>query len=272
MNLTDLNDIPHKVQYITIDSVHVKPHTGTEPSNSRHTPMTLDLGLNSNIHFEGLTEVIGLKVVEAYFMQVGGAGNRDSGIARLIDIVCPQIPTAAQLLTTRGHVLARCPLENNAVQTNDDYAFDKQAKLMTRKTNYFNPIAIKRLDFSFYQLGGHDEYKGLVNSREWSITLEITTIDTKEKPINKDQQTLDALKKLIRKIDELNKNVRKLPDKEDLMELEIEKNKKYPFKYLVLIIALIIGGYVYMINKKPSIPVGAPMGVPMGVPRPIMPR
>ena len=124
------------------------------------------------------------------------------------------------------------------------------------------------MDFSFYELGGNDIYQGLQNTREWSITLEITTIDAKEKPINKDQQTLDALKKLIRKIDELNKNVRKLPDKEDLMELEIEKNKKYPFKYLVLIIALIIGGYVYMINKKPSIPVGAPMGVP----RPIMPR
>ena len=93
------------------------------------------------------------------------------------------------------------------------------------------------MDFSFYELGGNDIYQGLQNTREWSITLEITTIDAKEKPINKDQQTLDALKKLIRKIDELNKNVRKLPDKEDLMELEIEKNKKYPFKYLVLIIA-----------------------------------
>ena len=272
MNLIDLNDVPHKVQYITIDSVNIKPHTGNEAVRRRHIPVTLDLDFNSNIHFEGMTEVIGLKVVDAYCMQIGGAGDRDGGVARLVDIVCPQIPTTAQLLTTRGHVLARCPLENNAVPTGDDYTFDKQAKLMTRKTNYFNPISIKRLDFSFYELGANDVYQGLQNSREWSITLEVTTIDTKEKPINKDQQTLDALKKLIRKIDELNKNVRKLPDKEDLMELEIEKNKKYPFKYLVLIIALIIGGYVYMINKKPSIPVGAPMGVPMGVPRPIMPR
>jgi hypothetical protein len=252
MNLTDLNDVPHKVQYITIDSVHVKPHTGTEPSNSRHTPMTLDLDLNSNIHFEGMTDVIGLKVVEAYFMQVGGSGTRDSGIARLIDIVCPQIPTAAQLLTTRGHILARCPLENNAVQQNDDYAFDKQAKLMTRKTNYFNPIAIKRLDFSFYQLAGHDTYQGLVNSREWSITLEITTIDTKEKPRNKDKQTLDALHLLIDRIDNLNHNVKKLPDSEEL-EIARKETMKYPFSYLVLLISLIIGGFMYM-GRKASTP------------------
>lgn len=268
MNLIDLNDVPHKVQYITIDSVDIKPHTGNEDFRARHSPITLDLGLYSNIHFEGMSQVIGLKVVDAYFMQVGSGGNRDGAVARLVDIVCPQIPTAAQLLTTRGHILARCPLEDNAVPSGDDYTFDKQTRLVTRKTNYFNPISIQKLDFSFYELGGNDIYQGLQNTREWSITLEITTIDAKEKPINKDQQTLDALKKLIRKIDELNKNVRKLPDKEDLMELEIEKNKKYPFKYLVLIIALIIGGYVYMINKKPSIPVGAPMGVP----RPIMPR
>ena len=249
MNLTDLNDVPHKVQYITIDSIGVKPHTGTEPSNSRHAPMTLDLDLNSNIHFEGMTEVIGLKVVEAYFMQVGGAGNRDSGIARLIDIVCPQIPTAAQLLTTRGHVLARCPLENNAVQTNDDYAFDKQTKLMTRKTNYFNPIAIKRLDFSFYQLAGHDTYQGLVNSREWSITLEITTIDAKEKPRNREIQILDALDRLMVKIGDLNHNVKKLPDAEQL-EKARKETKKYPFSYLVLMMIFMLVGVYYITSKQ----------------------
>lgn len=251
MNLTDLNDIPHKVQYITIDSVDLKPHVGNFAQNSRHTPVTLDLDLYSNIHFEGMTNVIGLKVVEAYFMQVGGAGNRTGGVARLIDIACPQIPTAAQLLTTRGHILARCPLEGNAVPSGDDYAFDKQTKLMTRKTNYFNPISIQKLDFSFYELGGDDSYDGLNNSREWTITLEITTVDTKEKPINKDKQTLDALHLLIDRIDNLNHNVKKLPDAEDL-ELARKETMKYPFSYLVLLISLIIGGFMYMGRRTPT--------------------
>lgn len=252
MNLTDLNDIPHKVQYITIDSVDVNPHDGTEPVRTRHAPMTLDLDLYSNIHFEGMSQVIGLKIVDAYFMQIGGAGNRDGGVARLVDIVCPQIPTAGQLLTSRGHVLARCPLEGNAVPTGDDYRFDKQPRLMTRKTNYFNPISIKKLDFSFYELGANDVYQGLQNSREWTITLEITTIDSKEKPINKDQQILDALHLLIDRIGNLNHNVKKLPDSEEL-EIARKETMKYPFSYLVLLISLIIGGFMYM-GRKTSTP------------------
>jgi len=84
---------------------------------------------------------------------------------------------------------------------------------MTRKTNYFNPISIKKLDFSFYELGANDIYQGLQNSREWSITLEITTIAPKEKPRSKEAQMLNALERLNVKIDELNSNVRRLPDK-----------------------------------------------------------
>ena len=249
MNLTDLNDIPHKIQYITIDSVDVKPHTGAEPVRGRHLPVTLDLDLYSNIHFEGMSQVIGLKIVDAYFMQIGGAGNRDGGVARLIDIVCPQIPTAGQLLTSRGHVLARCPLEGNAVPTGDDYRFDKQPRLMTRKTNYFNPISIKKLDFSFYELGANDVYQGLQNSREWTITLEITTIDPKEKPRNRELQILDALDRLMVKIGDLNHNVKKLPDA-DQLEKARKETKKYPFSYLVLMIILILAGVYYITSKQ----------------------
>jgi hypothetical protein len=243
--LTDLNDIPHKVQYITIDSADVKPHTGTDPLRKRHTPVTLDLDLYSNIHFEGMSQVIGLKIVDAYFMQVGGAGARDGGVARLIDIICPQIPTPGQLLTTRGHVLARCPLEGNAVPAGDDYRFDKQTRLMTRKTNYFNPISIKKLDFSFYELGADDVYQGLQNTREWTITLEVTTIDTKEKPINKDQQMLEVMRSLLVKMDSLNKNVRRLPDKPPEPPKE-----KYSFGLLVLILVTIFGGFVWSVNRE----------------------
>ena len=247
--LTDLNDVPHKIQYITIDSVDLKPHTGSEPVRTRHTPMTLDLDLYSNIHFEGMSQVIGLKIVDAYFMQIGGAGDRDGGVARLVDIVCPQIPTAAQLLTTRGHVFARCPLEENAVPTGDDYKFDKQVKLMTRKTNYFNPISIKKLDFSFYELGANDVYQGLQNSREWTITLEITTLDKKEKPINKDQQMLQLLQSLLVKMDSLNENVRRLPDNPPE-----EQKKKYPFGLLVLILVTILGGFIWSVNRSTPSP------------------
>ena len=82
------------------------------------------------------------------------------------------------------------------------------------------------------------------------MVLEITTIDVKEKPVNKEVQILEALHKLIGKIDELNINVKKLPDKE-----EMEKKKKYPLRYLILFIALITGGFMFIKNKfTPSVP------------------
>ena len=240
--MIDLNDVPHRVQYITIDSVDLKTYTGNEPAESRHNPVTLDIDMKSNIHVEGMSEVIGLKVVDAYFMQFGGDGTRDGGVARFVDIICPQVPTCAQLLTTRGHVLARCPLEC-ATATNDDVTFDKQAKLMTRKTNYFNPISIKKLDFSFFELGGDDGYHVIPNSREWTITLEVTTIDAKEKPVNKDQRILDAMTALLGKIDQLNLNVAKLPEREDA------EKKKLPFSALVALIVGVFAIYATWIGR-----------------------
>jgi hypothetical protein len=87
------------------------------------------------------------------------------------------------------------------------------------------------------------------------MVLEVTTIDVKEKPINREVQILEALHKLIGKIDDLNVNVKKLPDKEDIEKMEKEKKKKYPLRYLILFITMIIGGFVFVKNKfTPSIP------------------
>ena len=48
------------------------------------------------------------------------------------------------------------------------------------------------------------------------MIIEITTIDVKEKPRNKEVQILEALDRLMSKIDDLNHNVKKLPDAEQL--------------------------------------------------------
>ena len=93
------------------------------------------------------------------------------------------------------------------------------------------------------------------------MTLEVTTIDVKEKPINKEVQILEALHKLIGKIDELNVNVKKLPDKEDIDKMEKEKKKKYPLYYLLTVI-LIFGSGFYLLKRKN---VTTPMQVPMSV-------
>ena len=64
------------------------------------------------------------------------------------------------------------------------------------------------------------------------MVLEVTTIDVKEKPINREVQILEALHKLIGKIEDLNVNVKKLPDKEDIEKMENRKKEKVPLALL----------------------------------------
>ena len=68
--------------------------------------------------------------------------------------------------------------------------------------------------------------------QNWYMVLEVTTIDVKEKPVNREVQILEALHKLIGKIDDLNVNVKKLPDKEDIEKMENRKKEKVPFTLL----------------------------------------
>jgi hypothetical protein len=132
---------------------------------------------------------------------------------------------------------------------------DKQWRAFQRQTNFFNPISIQKLNFKIYESQGDGDYKTLQPDANWYMVLEITTIDVKEKPTDRELQILEALRKLIGKIDELNVNVKKLPDKEDIEKMEKEKKKKYPFRYLVLFIVLITSGFVFVKNKfKPPVP------------------
>lgn len=233
--MVSLQDVPKKVQYIIIDSTHVSGTNNT---------FTVDLSLESNIHVEEMNKVIGVKMVDFYVTQVGKSdATGNTNVAKYIDIVCEDIPKKAQILDERkGQVLARVPLERSFTGSNDFIMRDKQWKSFNRITQYFNPISIQKLHFNVYESQGDGDYELLQPNVTFYMILEITTIDVKEKPINKEVQILEALNKLIGKIDVLNSNVVKIPDKN-------EKPKKYPFSYLILILILLGGAYLYYINK-----------------------
>ena len=238
-----LDDVPKKVQYIVLDSNFV---------NGTNNTFSLDLTLKSNTHVEDMSRVLGIKIADFYITQIGDSGASGStNIAKFVDIVCPEIPKVAQILDERhGQILARVPLERHFSGSNNAILRDKQWRRFNQQTNYFNPISIKKLNFTINEQQDDGDYVTLQPDAKWYMILEITTVNVKEKPKNKEILILQALEKLTRKIDMLNLNVEKLPDKPP-----DENPKKYSFGLLVAILVSIIGGFIWWVNKSPVSPI-----------------
>ena len=122
---------------------------------------------------------------------------------------------------------------------------DKQWKSFHRQQNYFNPISIKKLDFKVFEQQDDGDYVSLHPDSQWYMVLEITTVNVKEKPKDRELQILQALEKLLKKIDTLNQNVQKLPDKPPE-----ENPKKFSFGLLVALLASLLGGFIWWVNKS----------------------
>lgn len=238
-----LDDIPKKVQYIIIDSNFVDGTNNT---------FSLDLRLESNTHVEDMSRVLGIKMVDFYITQVGeNDSNLNTNVAKYVDIICPDVPKVAQILDERrGQILARVPLERHFTGSNGIVLRDKQARFFGRQTNYFNPISVKKLNFEIYEYQDDGDYVLLQPDAKWYMVLEITTVNVKEKPKNRELQILQALQQLIGKIDTLNQNVQRLPDRPPEPPKE-----KYSFGLLVLILATIFGSFVWFVNRgTPTVP------------------
>ena len=233
-----LDDIPKKVQYVILDSNFV---------NGTNNTFSLDLTLKSNTHVEDMGRVLGVKMVDFYITQVGeNDSNLNTNVAKFVDIVCPDIPKPAQILDERhGQVFARVPLERHFAGSNGVVLRDKQWKSFNRHQNYFNPISIKRLDFKIYEQQDDGDYTLLQSDAKWYMVLEITTVNVKEKPKDRELLILQSLQKLLKKIDILNENVQKLPDKPPE-----ENPKKYSFGLLVAILVSVLGGFIWWVNKS----------------------
>ena len=232
-----LDDVPKKVQYIVLDSEFV---------NGTNNTFALDLTLESNTHVEDISRVLGIKIADFYITQIGDSGASGStNIAKYIDIICPEVPKVAQILDERqGQILARVPLERHFSGSNNAILRDKQWRRFNQRTNYFNPISIKKLNFTINEQQDDGDYITLQPDAKWYMILEITTVNVKEKPKDRELQILRALDKLLQKIDRLNQNVERLPDKPP-----DENPKKYSFGLLVAVLVSILGGFIWWVNK-----------------------
>ena len=233
-----LEDVPKKVQYIIVDSRFV---------NGTNNSFALDLTLKSNTHVEDMSRVLGIKLVDFYITQIGDSGASGStNIAKFVDIVCPDIPKVAQILDERqGQILARVPLERHFSGSNNVILRDKQWRRFNQQTNYFNPISIKKLNFTINEQQDDGDYVTLQPDAKWYMILEITTVNVKEKPKDRELQILRALEKLLGKIDRLNDNVERLPDKPP-----DENPKKYSFGMLIAVLVSLLGGFIWWVNKS----------------------
>ena len=236
-----LDDVPKKVQYVVVDSNFV---------NGTNNTFSLDLTLKSNTHVEDMSRVLGIKLVDFYITQIGEADPSTSNggttnIAKYVDIVCPDIPKVAQILDERrGQILARVPLERHMTHSSTVMR-DKQWRRFNQQTNYFNPISIKKLNFTINEQQYDGDYVTLQPDAKWYMILEITTVNVKEKPKDRELQILRALEKLLGKIDRLNDNVERLPDKPP-----DENPKKYSFGMLIAVLVSLLGGFIWWVNKS----------------------
>ena len=233
-----LDDVPKKVQYVVVDSNFV---------NGTNNTFSLDLTLKSNTHVEDMSRVLGIKLVDFYITQIGDSGaSGSSNIAKFVDIVCPEIPKVAQILDERhGQILGRVPLERHFSGSNSFILRDKQWRRFNQQTNYFNPISIKKLNFTINEQQDDGDYVTLQPDAKWYMILEITTVNVKEKPKDRELQILRALEKLLGKIDRLNDNVERLPDKPP-----DENPKKYSFGMLIAVLVSLLGGFIWWVNKS----------------------
>ena len=233
-----LDDVPKKVQYVVVDSNFV---------NGTNNTFSLDLTLKSNTHVEDMSRVLGIKLVDFYITQIGDSGASGStNIAKYVDIICPEVPKVAQILDERqGQILARVPLERHFSGSNNVILRDKQWRRFNQQTNYFNPISIKKLNFTINEQQDDGDYVTLQPDAKWYMILEITTVNVKEKPKDRELQILRALEKLLGKIDRLNDNVERLPDKPP-----DENPKKYSFGMLIAVLVSLLGGFIWWVNKS----------------------
>jgi hypothetical protein len=234
----NLEEVPKKIQYITVDSYYV---------NGSNNAFSVDFNFDSNVFVEEMRDVIGIKIVDFYVTQVGVNSTGTLNAAKYLDVICKDIPTNGQLLDERkGQVLAKIPIERNFEGSASLVVHDKQWKNWIRHTNYFNPISIKKLNFEIYELTGAGKYETLQPDAQFYFILEITTIDRKAPPKDTNLRVIKAINKLCAKVDNLNENIQKIPPPP-------EPKKKIPLRHVMFFFMAIAGIIFFALKQKKNI-------------------
>jgi hypothetical protein len=245
-------------QYLVIDSDFV---------HGTNNNFVVTFGITSNTFIQEMKDVIAVKLVDIYITQIGVASGGADNAPKYVDVICPDIPLAGQMLSERtGQVFVRVPLERNTDGGQNFVVRDKEWKPYSHETRYFNPISINKLAFQLWEYQGDGDYVPLQAGCEFFMVLEITTVDHKAPPEDKLVTVIERLEEISDKMDKISRLMIRAQSE------KIKKKKKWPVSYLV-------GGavgvvlVVYLIRRSfrtSSVPGPAPgLGQPLGAPRPL---
>lgn len=297
----DMSTIKKKVQYITVDSEFISSSntiiggytmggnnnfsvnfgTSTRSVYTDNT-YTNSTTFSSNIFVQEMRNVVGLKLVDFYVTQIATleqvVGNTNPLAVKYIDILCPDLPDAAQILDERkSKIFARVPLERDFSGSSNIIVNDKQWKSFNRQTNYFNPISIKQLNFQLWELTGQNTttnpngpgtYQPLQPDAQFYMVIEVTTIDYDAVTLPAEDKTVkvvEAIESLERKFDAFFEEIVNIktsepriiekilqlpaPEKQEQEPSPVvpeKKNNNINMYILIAILALLI---VYMLKK-----------------------
>ena len=250
----ETENIYKKVQYVTVDSDFIGPCNNVFTVNygfsSTYSNVTnTNTYTGSNVFVQEIKNVIGIKLVDFYVTQVGEGNATGYGAAKYIDIICNDVPDAAQILDERkSRIFARIPLERDFGSSNV-IVNDKQWKSFNRQTNYFNPISIKKLNFQLWEmLGGNNDgtkgdYRLLQPDAAFYMILEITTIDNTVITLPKEDSSI----KIVNAIEELSSKFDLIQPQAPIVNVSTPDvvipplfDKKYQMYLIVLVLVLII--------------------------------
>jgi len=235
--MVDIDRWAKKVQYLTVDSDFV---------HGSNNAFSVYFGQESNVFIQEMRDVIGIKLVDFFITSIDGT------VVKYVDVICPDIPVAAQILDERkGQLFARITNERDYKEDTD-----KQGKIFTQKTNFFNPLSIKQLAFQIYESHVDGSYVTLDPASQFHMILEITTLDHLNPPPDTNYRVVNAIDRLVTKIDEL---IAKIPKEVP------EKKKKISSVYLFGFIAALAAMWFWFFNS--SGPTVSQAVAPVMVPR-----
>lgn len=127
---------------------------------------------SSNIMPREIDSVIGLKIIDFYVSNATANTLTSTGV-QYIDVLCPSVPSTAQINDQRNGLI----FERIFMERDETTIYSKTYKPYYRKDALFNPIPLSKIQFRLYNMRPLNSYTTLDPDIAFSMTLEVVTLN-----------------------------------------------------------------------------------------------